>query len=392
MSKSVALSGHTHSWSSITGKPSTFAPSAHSHGWSEITDKPSTFTPSSHTHSAGDITSGTFAIARIPTGTTSGTVAQGNDSRINNGQTAYGWGNHVLAGYALNSSLSNYLPLAGGTLTGNLTAPTFIGALTGNASSATTATTATKLGTATVGSTQLPFYLNAGTATAITQANLRIGLFGATAIGSATQPMYIAANGVPTAITGSIANSTTGSAATLTTTRTIWGQNFNGSANVTGALSGVTNISMNNTLTGATTIEALTSITTPKVIFKTAGWSMEQSIEGVLELKYNGVIKQKFLNDGSIAATGELTAYVTGASGYSEFLPLSGGTLTGNLNINATLTATTMKVGSNDVLHKGNIGSAGITSIGLGNSWTIEQTATNLYIKKNGVIKGTFNA
>lgn len=36
---------------------------------------------------------------------------------------------------------------------------------------------------------------------------------------------------------------TSGSAATLTTTRTLWGQNFNGSANVTGALTGVTSIS-----------------------------------------------------------------------------------------------------------------------------------------------------
>ena len=45
-------------------------------------------------------------------GTSSGTVAQGNDSRINNGQTAYGWGNHASAGYAsasaLNSHISNY--------------------------------------------------------------------------------------------------------------------------------------------------------------------------------------------------------------------------------------------------------------------------------------------
>jgi len=32
-------------------------------------------------------------------GTGSGEVAQGNDSRINNGQTAYGWGNHASAGY-----------------------------------------------------------------------------------------------------------------------------------------------------------------------------------------------------------------------------------------------------------------------------------------------------
>jgi len=32
-------------------------------------------------------------------GTTSGTVAQGNDSRINNGQTAFSWGNHASQGY-----------------------------------------------------------------------------------------------------------------------------------------------------------------------------------------------------------------------------------------------------------------------------------------------------
>ena len=32
-------------------------------------------------------------------GTAAGTVAEGNDSRILNGQTAYGWGNHALAGY-----------------------------------------------------------------------------------------------------------------------------------------------------------------------------------------------------------------------------------------------------------------------------------------------------
>ena len=32
-------------------------------------------------------------------GTTSGTVVEGNDSRVLNGQTAFGWGNHALAGY-----------------------------------------------------------------------------------------------------------------------------------------------------------------------------------------------------------------------------------------------------------------------------------------------------
>ena len=46
----AAASSHSHSWSSITGKPSTFAPSSHTHPWNSITGKPSTFAPSSHTH------------------------------------------------------------------------------------------------------------------------------------------------------------------------------------------------------------------------------------------------------------------------------------------------------------------------------------------------------
>src|SRR6185437_12429747 len=41
---------------------------------------------------------------------------------------------------------------------------------------------------------------------------------------------------------GTITATLSGSASTLTTTRTIWGQNFNGSANVTGALTAVSNI------------------------------------------------------------------------------------------------------------------------------------------------------
>jgi hypothetical protein len=41
-------------------------------------------------------------------GATAGTVAEGNDSRIINGQTAYGWGNHALAGYALNSAFNTH--------------------------------------------------------------------------------------------------------------------------------------------------------------------------------------------------------------------------------------------------------------------------------------------
>jgi hypothetical protein len=37
-------------------------------------------------------------------GTTAGSVAEGNDSRINNGQTAFGWGQTDLSGYLLNTT------------------------------------------------------------------------------------------------------------------------------------------------------------------------------------------------------------------------------------------------------------------------------------------------
>lgn len=45
----------------------------------------------------------------IDFGTGSVQVPRGDDSRINNGQTAYNWGNHALAGYALSSSLTGYV-------------------------------------------------------------------------------------------------------------------------------------------------------------------------------------------------------------------------------------------------------------------------------------------
>lgn len=65
-------------------------------------------------------------------GTTAGTVAQGDDSRIINGQTAFGWGNHANAGYAVlgtgagqvrtNTQLDDrYILRSGDTLSNNYT-------------------------------------------------------------------------------------------------------------------------------------------------------------------------------------------------------------------------------------------------------------------------------
>jgi hypothetical protein len=107
-------------WDSVSGKPSTFAPSTHTHplsqltqssatpgqvatwngtawvpqttdpgvtSYNDLTDVPSTFPPESHSHAADAITSGTLALARIPTGTTNATVALGNDSRFSDART-----------------------------------------------------------------------------------------------------------------------------------------------------------------------------------------------------------------------------------------------------------------------------------------------------------------
>lgn len=53
-------------------------------------------------------------------GTTSGTVAKGNDSRINNGQTAYNWGNHASAGYASASALNSHISAYNNHVNSNL--------------------------------------------------------------------------------------------------------------------------------------------------------------------------------------------------------------------------------------------------------------------------------
>ena len=81
-------------------------------------------------------------------------------------------------------------------------AETFVGALSGNA---TTATTASKLGSSTVGGTAKPIYLSAGTATACSAT-----------VGSSTVPVYMNA-GTITQCSTTLGVSITGNAATATT-------------------------------------------------------------------------------------------------------------------------------------------------------------------------------
>lgn len=73
-----------------------------------------TYASTSHKHVANDVTGGTFNIARIPTGTSSTTVALGNHTHSNYLTSS------SLSGYAKTSDLSNYLPLTGGSISGNV--------------------------------------------------------------------------------------------------------------------------------------------------------------------------------------------------------------------------------------------------------------------------------
>jgi hypothetical protein len=323
--------GYVPSWGDITGKPTTFAPGAHTHtianitglqsalnskqdtliagtnitisgntisasggmssvAWGDITDKPTTFAPGAHTHSASDITSGTLTIARIPTGTTGttvalgnhlhtgvyepvfaknnafnknfgtavGTVAQGNDSRILNGQTAFGWGNHASAGYALNSALTAHI-----NKVDNPHAVTKsqvgLGSVDNTADSAKNVLSATKLTQART----IAGVLFDGTANiAIPFANL------------ASKPTTLSGYGITDAVT-------------TNTTQTITGAK-----------------------TFSKLLTASAGINTPKVIFAAAGWSLEQ-VGTELQMKHNGVIKQRMLSDGTILATGGVTALAT---------------------------------------------------------------------------------
>jgi hypothetical protein len=157
------------------------------------------FAAASHTHAAADVTSGTFDIARIPTGTTSTTVCIGNDSRLSDSRTPTAHASsHAAAGSDaltlsqsqitnLTTDLSAKAPLASPALTGTPTSTT-AAADTNTTQIATTAfvvgqasaSTPAALGTAAVG-TSLK-YARADHVHALPTISLATGVTGTLAI------------------------------------------------------------------------------------------------------------------------------------------------------------------------------------------------------------------
>lgn len=314
----------------------------------------------SHSHAAGDVTSGTFDIARIPTGTTGSTVALGNhthsgvyapvshshaisdvtnlqsslDGKLDTGLAVLLTGNQTIAGTKTFSSTisgsvsgsaatlttaraingvnfngsanitvpgnfanritneSGHLAFIGTTATGNqamytntnlrvnpstatISANTFSGALSGNATTATTLATARTIGisgavtgTATSfnGSTNITIPITALDVSAATAGTLAVNR-GGTGISSYTANNYIRASGATTLQQRTPAQvlSDIGAAA-VSHTHTI--------ANVTNlqsTLDGKANLSGGNTFTGNQVVNSGTLTVADTVISTTSG-------------------------------------------------------------------------------------------------------------------------
>lgn len=97
--------------------------------------------------------------------------------------------------------------------------------------------------------------LTAGTGITVTAGGVTVSAGGITVTGASTITGTL--SGITTLTATTFVGALTGNATTATalaTARTLWGQGFDGSGNVSGSLSSVINISMSGTITGATSV------------------------------------------------------------------------------------------------------------------------------------------
>ena len=303
--------------------------------------------------SANQAGNSTFTVSPV-FGTTAGTIAQGNDSRIINGQTAYGWGNHASAGYALASRTIT----AGNGLTGGgvLDADRTLTLGTPSAitlSSTNSVDTSSHTHSLALGGTASQYLNGATTLVTIPTITAGNGLSGGGQL-TATRALAL---GTPTTLSTATTNKVTASSHThsITTTSvgladTIMQTNASGGTKLSnlminnwsllteysdatfvikhggankmriggGGVNFYGNLFIQDNLTAgsivsesditAYEVKAYETVNTPKVIFNAAGWSMEQ-VGTELQMKHNGTIRMRFLSDGAIVAIDEITAF-----------------------------------------------------------------------------------
>ena len=178
-------------------------------------------------------------------------------------------------------------------------------------------------------------------------------------------------------------------ATTLQTARTIWGQSFNGSANVTGALTGATTIAASTSVTAPTFIGALSgNASTATKLSSNRTYALTGDVAGSVsnDLTDGFSIATTLANSGVTAGTyrsvtvdakGRVTAGTnpTTVAGYGitdAVTTDTAQTITGAKTFSALLTA-----------------SAGVNTpkVDFGNGFTIEPSGTELVFKYNGTIK-----
>lgn len=165
---------------------------------------------------------------------------------------------------------------ANGTIsaTGNVTAPKFIGALQGNAD---TATTASKLGSTTIGGSAKPIYLSSGTPTACSAT-----------VGSATVPVYMNA-GTITQCSTTLGVSITGNAATATNASQLGGTAASSYVKANDNISRLTNDSGYTTQEWVNGQGFLTSDSLLDKFLPTTGGYIRNSDQVLLRLQRTGV-------------------------------------------------------------------------------------------------------
>lgn len=238
--------------------------------------------------------------------------------------------NNLISNYYTKTNIDNklneYLPLTGGTLSGQLTATRFNGNLNGNATSSTTATKVSNklIFTGAVNST----YDGSKEITVNIPTQLEgdyLPLSGGTLTGNLNSRSII-----PTS------NSTYNLGSSTYKYNIVYANTFNGNATSSSTASKVAN---KLTFTGASTgtYDGSSAITINIPEF--------QQTNGILTIQLNGGNVEgsnKFTFNGSVNKTVDITPSSIGAVTSSElnnYLSLLGGTINGNLYVNGTITA-----------------------------------------------------